>query len=261
MNSKIKILPYKIGSAGAKELARHLSEKLGKKVLRVSPDGSFKPKPHNVVINWGCSTQPVWNCEHFINLPMHVEIAKDKLESFIALEKGGVTHPEWATEKEIAQSWLADGKIVVVRHKLSGHSGEGIELVFPDGKIPDAPLYVQYKKKAAEFRVHVFGDKVIDVQQKKRKKEFEKTEEAESYIRSHDNGWVFCREEIEEPEHLRDIAIAAIQALSLTFGAVDVIYNKKENQCYVLEVNTAPGLEGTSLEIYANAIIDFVNQK
>jgi D-alanine-D-alanine ligase-like ATP-grasp enzyme len=37
----------------------------------------------------------------------------------------------------------------------------------------------------------------------------------------------------------------------LDFGAVDIIYNAKRNECYVLEVNTAPGLEGTTVEKYA----------
>jgi len=49
------------------------------------------------------------------------------------------------------------------------------------------------------------------------------------------------------------VALAAVSALGLDFGAVDIIYNEHENQYYVLEVNTAPGLEGTTVEKYAEA--------
>ncbi|MNY63636.1 hypothetical protein D3C86_2006230 [compost metagenome] len=45
----------------------------------------------------------------------------------------------------------------------------------------------------------------------------------------------------------------AVNAIGLTFGAVDVIWNEYRHQAYVLEVNTAPGLTGTTLEKYAEA--------
>ena len=36
---------------------------------------------------------------------------------------------------------------------------------------------------------------------------------------------------------------------------VDIIYNAKEDKCYCLEVNTAPGIEGTTCVSYATAIL------
>jgi glutathione synthase/RimK-type ligase-like ATP-grasp enzyme len=50
--------------------------------------------------------------------------------------------------------------------------------------------------------------------------------------------------------------LAAVSALGLDFGAVDIIWNEREDKCYVLEVNTAPGLQGSTLENYANAIME-----
>ena len=47
----------------------------------------------------------------------------------------------------------------------------------------------------------------------------------------------------------------AIKVLGLDFGAVDIIYNKQEDKWYVLEVNTAPGIYGTTLDKYVNAIM------
>ena len=42
-----------------------------------------------------------------------------------------------------------------------------------------------------------------------------------------------------------------IKALKLDFGAVDII-RAKNGKLYVLEVNTAPGLEERKLQIYAD---------
>lgn len=78
--------------------------------------------------------------------------------------------------------------------------------------------------------------------------------DASFLIRNHANGFVFCRDNIIEPSDLRDVAIQAVTALGLDFGAVDVIWNEHYNKCYALEVNTAPGLEGTTLERYTNKI-------
>ena len=52
---------------------------------------------------------------------------------------------------------------------------------------------------------------------------------------------------------VKEQALKAIQALGLDFGAVDVGYNTRENKAYVYEVNSAPGLQGTTLTAYTNA--------
>ena len=41
-----------------------------------------------------------------------------------------------------------------------------------------------------------------------------------------------------------------LKELGLDFGAVDVIWNEHESKAYVLEINTAPGLEGSTVEDY-----------
>jgi len=47
-------------------------------------------------------------------------------------------------------------------------------------------------------------------------------------------------------------ASLAIAALGLDFGAVDIIWNNHYQLATVLEVNTAPGLEGQTITDYAN---------
>lgn len=188
--------------------------------------------------------------------------ATNKLRTFQEFQRVQFDHVvPWTNDIKVAAEWLNLGQSVVVRHKLSGHSGEGIEIVDPaegPGGLLPAPLYTQYVKKLKEFRIHVAFGNVIDVQEKRRRSEV--GSEADNRIRNHHTGWVYCREEITEPDGMRDVAITALAALGLDFGAVDIIWNQKQNRCYVLEVNTACGLEGTTLSTYVNLVVEKMNE-
>lgn len=254
------LLPYNPASQAAKALSTNLTEKLGIKVRRILKNGNFRPTKESIVVNYGVSSLEglSFSPEGFkwINHPNNVQLATNKLRTFEFLQREEVPTPRFTTNREEATGWLKSSKIVC-RMTLNGHSGEGIVLVeTPDGMV-DAPLYTQYRKKDKEFRVHVFNGKVIDVTQKRRLS----NSEVNPFIRSHANGWVFCRENIQEPENLRDVALKAINALGLQFGAVDIIWNKQYNRLYVLEVNSAPGLEGTTVINYTNAILETVYGK
>ena len=171
-----------------------------------------------------------------------------------------VSIPEWTTDKAVAQQWYDACITVVARKLLTSHSGNGISLHNGENSdlnpylvpLPNVPLYVKYKKKKDEFRVHVFNGKVIDITQKKRKAGFEGRD---NQIRNHQNGWVYCRENVIPPQGIEQLALNACSAIGLNSGAVDVIYNQLENKCYVLEINTAPGVEGTTCLKYAQEIV------
>lgn len=168
--------------------------------------------------------------------------------------------PEFTTDRYLAMSWLDKGFTVVERHILNGNSGAGIRLVEPVGPgeagdeelngIQRCPLYVKYVPKKQEYRIHVCGGEAVDIQRKARRKDV--ADEAINWkIRNHDNGFIFARNEdgITPPDVINQ-AVGAVKALGLDFGAVDVIFNDKEQKAYVLEVNTAPGLSGETLQGY-----------
>jgi glutathione synthase/RimK-type ligase-like ATP-grasp enzyme len=247
-----------------------LSQNLKRGVRRLFTDerGTLVAKPGHVIINWGSSSAPDRLARAtFINKPDKVRVAGNKLYTFQLLEEinntvgpvDGHNFPEFTTNYETACEWVTSGITVVCRTKLQGHSGAGIVLAArEEDVVQNCPLYVKYIKKAKEFRVHVaFGD-VIDVQAKRKRADYEG--ETDYAIRNHHTGWVYCREGIEEPADLREQAQRAILTLGLDFGAVDIIYNQHYNRCYVLEVNTAPGLEGTSVTNYANAFMNKLAQ-
>lgn len=172
-----------------------------------------------------------------------------------------VRTPEFTTSREEAFRWLIKGNTVVERHILNGNSGAGIRLVEPNGEeeLSKAPLYVKYVPKKQEYRIHVCGGEAVDIQRKARRKDVA-DEDINWKIRNHDNGFIFARNEdgVVPPDVIVQ-AINSVKLLGLDFGAVDVIFNDKEQQAYVLEVNTAPGLSGSTLEGYVSRFKAIIN--
>lgn len=226
------------------------------------PNPTFVVRPWTRLINWGNGRAPVGTgpFSSISNSFAAVATASNKLSTFRALEgKDGIRIPVFTTDRSVAAGWIRDGVVVVCRTQLSGHSGAGIVLASSEAELVQAPLYVQYVKKQQEFRVHVAFGEVIDVQEKRRAKRDSDGDgegvPANYQIRNHHTGWVYCRENITEPVGLREMAIRTVPELGLDFGAVDLIYNAKRNEVYVLEVNTAPGLEGSTVDKYAEAFV------
>jgi glutathione synthase/RimK-type ligase-like ATP-grasp enzyme len=220
--------------------ARALAKALGGKRINVPTGVDIVV---DIVINWGDSSCPV----AVLNTPTAIKRVANKALAFDAFSSANVPIPAYAKTKA-AVAWQGT---TVVRHKLTGHSGEGIEIC-DASELPDAPLYVQYIKKEDEYRVHVGrrGDevKVIAVQRKARDRS---NPNPNWQVRNHDNGFIFVRGGFTPPSSVVDAAKQALVAVGLDFGAVDVIYNRKEAKPYVLEINTAPGLEGSTITDYA----------
>lgn len=264
-SSRAVILPYKMGSRSGKALAEGLSQRLGLRVRRVRADGRYRPKSRSLIINYGNSQAPHWltPVNNVLNSPAACAAASNKLRAFQLFQQHNVRTPEWTQDRNTAQSWMNDGSTVVCRTLLNSHSGRGIVLAEQaSGRaLSNAPLYTKYKKKRKEFRVHVFNGEIIDVAEKRKIRRDNRPDNFDGYIRNHANGWIFARDNLVHPGGLDSLAISACRALSLNFGAVDIIWNEKENLCYVLEVNTAPGLEGTTLTNYINAILNWIRRQ
>lgn len=249
---QVRILPYKPGSRAAKALARAVNG------LRVRFAGKFRPRWRHMVINWGSSQTPSWWTSG-MNPPAAVARSGNKLSALTAMKAAGVSVPDFTTDAAEAKKWFDADKIVVGRRILNGSQGHGIELFAKDEDFtrPEdpngCPLYTQHLRHKREYRVHVFNGRVIDMVEKRRRKG---VEGRNPWVRNHDNGYVFCRDGLAVPEVVRTEAIAAVRALGLDFGAADVAFREKENRAFVFEVNSAPGLEGTTVQSYAKAVTE-----
>jgi glutathione synthase/RimK-type ligase-like ATP-grasp enzyme len=247
-----------MGSASSRLLAARLTELLKSKVFQVDNQSkTHRVKNSRLYINWGSSASTGLSTPNLVNSRAAVAIASNKLATFNRFAERGVPCPEFTTDMGVARQWAAE-RAIFARTTLNGHSGRGIVRCSGE-QFTNAPLYTKYIPKKHEYRVHVFGRKVIDCQQKKKRQEVP-NDQVNYQVRSYQNGWVFCRENIQKPTGLDELAVSAVQALGLHFGAVDVIYNEKENKCYVLEVNTAPGLSGQTVNNYANAVVNLMGE-
>jgi len=250
----VYIYPYKMGSRSASAL----SEALGIRQIK-HENSKFVGGERKTVINWGASELPPQVLRsNVINRADAVKRAGNKLHAFQNLALNHVSIPTFTSSREEAINWLERNLTVVARKTLTGHSGIGIEILEKGLDFVEAPCYTVYVPKDREYRVHVFKGQVIDVQ---RKVKDPNREVLDWKVRSHGNGFIFIRtdeatqkpyKEVLEPP-VRVVSLQAVQALGLDFGAVDVVWNKRRGKAFVLEVNCAPGLEGTSVEVYANA--------
>lgn len=255
----LHIIPQNPNSEGAKELSKALN------IKRIKREGSaYVGRPDKVVISWGNSQALPGgvNRSRVLNKPEAVAGVTNKLR-FFELCRGRETPriPEFTTSRDTVHQWLEAGRKVVARTVLNGHSGAGIVILEGAGvDIPNAPLYTVYVPKKEEWRIHVFRDgdnlTIIDQQRKIRDPNFAGIPDWN--VRSHDNGFIFARE-VNPPDP--DVLTQALRALEITgldFGAVDVIWNAQNRAAYVLEINSAPGLVGQTVESYANAFRKFV---
>jgi len=253
--AKTYLFPYKDGSASAKALATALG------IKRIKREGShYKAKVGKTVINWGCSEIPMSIMSHpaqVVNNPGLVKAVTNKLTFFQMMEPELVV--PWTEDGAEVAQWLREGKTVVARTILNGHSGAGISILQGADEIIEAPLYTLYVPKKHEYRVHCWAGGVFDVQQKKRKADVADND-VDWRVRNLAGGFIYARDDLNVPQCVRDVALKVFQATGLDFGAVDIIYNEKNDRAYALEINTAPGLSGTTLDKYVEMFREMLNE-
>lgn len=248
----VKLLPYKAASKSAKAIA----QELGIKRIKLQ-DSKYHAQDGDVVINWGYGRDPLpFTCDRVPGLNIHTYTMLNDAESiwgcsnkleFFQKMAGNYWLPRfWTNQEDIPDEEFP----IVCRTVLQGSSGDGIVIADSRDDLVSASLYVKYIKKKEEYRVHVnYLDGPFIVQQKKRRLDHEYPN---WQIRNHDNGFIYARNDIAPPSRVLDVARDCFEQCDLEFGAVDVIWNESNQSAYVLEVNTAPGLEGSSVEDYVS---------
>lgn len=254
----IKIRPYKQGSKSAKALAT----KLGTKCLKLQ-GSSWIPQNGDIVINWGNTEAFGLPVSLLINPPAVIKQASNKktfFEAMVGTPGGQHIPPFWVNKNDIHASAFENG--IVCRTVLAGHSGEGIVIAHsPDALVP-APLYVGYIKKKDEYRIHLGrkpdGTSIIIMQQRKARRTDVPDSMVNWKIRNHSNGFIYQRQNVNPPVQVVEAARLCFESTGLHFGAVDVIWNNQQGKAYVLEINTAPGLEGSSVDDYATFFKEYL---
>lgn len=273
MKDTFRIYPYKTASQSSRVLANALNSR------RIRLENSqYRYRPNHLIINWGNNStgQPWFNREvreNTLNRPDHVYTATNKLNTHRVFQIHGIPTPDMTRSNREANKWLQEeGLIVLGRDLTRGSGGRGITVYHPDENemVGEHRYYTRYIKKRREFRLHVGYDsfpsqgqpQVFFVQEKKRRaRENRNEEQYDSRIRNYSNEWIFAHNDLEEiPSSVYQVAREALRALRLDFGAVDVIYNSYQAAAYVLEVNTACGMEGETLNRYVEHFNQFLGE-
>lgn len=252
MAETLFILPYNQESESAKALAMEL------KVKRIKKENSrFKGNAKKTVINWGCRvvSAEVGKC-NILNKPEAITVCSDKLKFFETIkEKGLARSVPHTTDIEEAKKWIEDGSSVMCRTILNGHSGQGLVIADTIEELVPSPLYTKYVLKKHEYRIHIFQGEIITIQ-RKALREGMPNDKVNWKVRNVANGFIFARnEDNPTPEDVITQAKNAFNSVEgLDFCSVDVIWNEYKKEAYVLEINTASGLTGSTIKDYAEAV-------
>lgn len=221
------------GSQSLKCLATSLTNQLGYKVWR-----STLSKPNRLNLKYGHSV--------------------DKLYQYQWFKEKGLSALEFTTDWATVNVWMQDGHTVFGRRYLNSSCGKGIVVLdlqtAAAAEHSNLPVYTKYKKKKREFRVHIFKDQVVAVVEKKLRSNWDGPRD--SKVRNLANGYVFVQNVTNEPEGLRTLALAASQVSPSDFRGVDIGYNEKNNDLFVIEVNSAPGIQGSNVQAYVQGILN-----
>jgi hypothetical protein len=229
-------------SRSLKRIAEELSVRLGYKVFRTTTQRTDRKQ-----LRYG----------HQVN----------KLDQYKWFQQKGLSSLEFTTDVAQAKAWCGAGETVFGRETLTGSQGKGIIIFEPNTAANNVQwaqkpceVYTKYKKKKREFRVHIFHNKVIGIVEKRKKNDWEGPND--SRIRNLANGYVFCQTVELTPAlkaKIEEVALKASQVCGKShFRGVDVGYNEAKNDVFILEVNSAPGIEGTNVQHYADAIMEFL---
>lgn len=223
-------------SRSLKRLSQALSAALGYTVFRTTTE-----RHDRIQLRYGCQV--------------------NKLSQYKWFQQKGISCFDFTTDRAVAQQWVVEGSTVVGRETLNGQAGAGIRMFSTDNPadasiVTPCAVYTKYKPKKREFRVHVFKDKVVGIVEKKKRHEHEG---GDKRIRNLANGFVFCQEvqlTAALKTQLETVALAASKVCAPShFRGVDVGYNQLNNDVFVIEVNSAPGIEGSNVDHYVSTIL------
>jgi glutathione synthase/RimK-type ligase-like ATP-grasp enzyme len=245
---RLRVWSYSMKST----VARAIAGRLGGLMIKHS-GSTYRHNPGDIVINWGASQVPS-RYPVSLNQPEAVAVCCSKIRSYKALAAQRVPTCEWTTDAAVARSWFTAGHSVYARTRDSGARGQGISVIQAGGNwdeqlanasaTGDIRFFTKHISNDREFRVYVVGDSITSVLEKRRRE----GTQASEYVRSHGNNWVFARSHRGPvPDSLLNASKAALKALGLDFGGVDIVLDRQGNPV-VLEVNSAPGVDAPTAQ-------------
>ena len=204
-----------------------------------------------VVIRWGSSTPA--GLDVAINSLTSIRLAANSLRSLQAMVNEKISTPElYLTPPD------NPGLYPILGRKL--YHRAGLDIVWcnsrEEAQQADRSYFTGYLRCDKEFRVHVFGSKVLRMFRK-----VPRASDADQTIKTSLRGWGYYRTTLDKHVGAQKLAIAATSVLGLTFGGVDVGWNRDQDKYIVFEVNTGPALNAVSLLYYARELEGYLKKQ
>lgn len=202
------------------------------------------------LIRWGNSYSSC-RASRTLNAANAISTNVDKYQSLQRMENAGVPVPEFSRRPHNLDF---TGRSMVLGRGSEHMGGNDIQVFRNQDEAAqaNADFYVQYIQAQSEFRVHALDGEIIKTSQKIFRGEG--TEPGHPRIRNYEEGYRFLNPRTR-PSGLFQ-GVAAVEALDLDFGAVDMIFDQS-NRPYVLEVNTAPSCDPPTLQDYGDAFAEW----
>lgn len=205
-----------------------------------------------LLLRWGNPLQP--DMPSLIQPARGIMKAGNKLIALTCMKNAGVLVPEFTQQQP-------DRNIGTWFGRSAHGMGGGDIIVQPQGMITygfaESEFWTKHVPNTREYRIHVFGNRVLGVMGKYL--DFPE-QVGTGYIKNYAHGYRFRTPPQELKPDRHDAAIAAVNALGLDFGAVDLLVGE-DGRAYVLEVNTAPALAPLTARKYIQAIKDMAADK
>lgn len=219
-----------------------LQRLLTERGVQIGPTG-------DAVVSWGVRLQ------NETRPTLNASAGWDKFDELVTLHKAGIKAPPYSLEGDGLQ-------FPILGRKRNHTRGRDIVSCLQNdkefewrkaGKISD--YFVQYVPKKAEYRVWAYRRRSLAVYEKVMRY----PERYRGVGWNWHQGFAFTFVN-EAPEELKQLGATAVNSLGLDFGAVDILHGQ-DGQYYVLEVNSAPGVQEarTGISKLANHIAKWVN--
>jgi len=241
---------YLLYNKGSYLSARLLATLLGLKPIS-SPEKIINGK---VSVRYGNSSGN-FSEDTLINSPDVIKLCSDSLRFSQWCLENGFNSPIF----ELYNPDKNDYEYPFLLRKKYHKQGDDIILVDNPDKIKEADslekrFHVPFVETDYELGIHLVNRKVIKI--------FKKVSNSESsgFIRNQKRGYHFhIINDIDNNfKTAQDICQSLFEKMGLNFGRVDIAYNIKSKRYIIWEVNTAPGLNQLTSEIYAQILRELI---
>ena len=241
LNEHVHILNSRHGAPTARRLAQYIGCTSGY---------NYATEPQHL-IRWGSSKRLARRIPSTTNFAAGIEAASHKGTSHAKFTAAHIPTPEiYGAVTEIPSG------VPILGRSFTGQRGAGITPYVDRSHVHRSPhdFFTMQIEKSAEYRVHTIKGRPAKIQ---RKAAIDGAD-SDPIIWSHDRGYEFLNvTRAAAPPYASSLAAAALAVLNLDFGAVDIIEDA-DGQPYVLEVNTAPALAPSTLDIYARKLAGII---